>query len=127
MSEHSIDRRNFLKLLGAGTASLGAGFVAPTIVGKTENGFLLESETEYGGFLIEQLNNAENPNPYDPDVLERMSEKFTVFSRNDWDPARADRPELTENLTGERLVEKEGKVIPTGTVSLTGKLTITAK
>ena len=32
-----------------------------------------------------------------------------------------------ENLQMKGIVEKEGKAVPTGTVSLTGKLTITAK
>ncbi|MDH3312279.1 MAG: hypothetical protein OEM28_03920 [Nitrosopumilus sp.] len=32
-----------------------------------------------------------------------------------------------EDLSMNGRIEKEGKVIPTGTVSLTGKLTITAK
>jgi len=53
MSEESIDRRNFLQLVGMGTGAFGAGLVAPTVVAETADGFLIESESEYGGFLVE--------------------------------------------------------------------------
>jgi len=109
MSER-INRREFLNLLGIGTVAFGAAFRAPKIIAKTKDGVLVESEDEYGGFLVKKLTGDQYPYVVDETVLKNMSEKFTVFSRNHWDPARANRPELTENLTKERLVDGQGKV-----------------
>jgi reductive dehalogenase len=109
MSE-SINRRDFLRIMGLGGVAFGAALKAPRLVGKVPGGVLVESEELYGGFLVKKLTGDEYPYEIDPNVIQQMSEKFTVFSRNHWDPARADRPELTENLTKERLVDGEGKV-----------------
>ena len=131
MSEWPMDRRRFLGALGAGTAGLGAaasGLAAaapvlgaglagagaalglPKVLGATERGVLVESEAEYGGFLVEKLTGGDRPYEVDPSRLARMSERFTMFSRNVWDPARQSRPELSENLTRENLVEGRGAV-----------------
>jgi len=103
-----INRRDFLKVLGTGATALSAGFAVPNVVGTTERGYLLESKELYGGFLVETLSKNDPPYEIDPDVIERMNEKFTIFSRNRWDPKRQDRPQ--ENLTKQRLVDKGGKV-----------------
>ncbi len=105
-----MDRRHFLKLAGAGAAALGTGFAVPHIVAKTDKGHLVESESEYGGFLVEKMTNGEFPYTYNPDILKRMSEKLTTFSRNVWDPARQDRPGINEDLMKQNLVEGGGKV-----------------
>lgn len=110
MLNQSINRRNFLQFLGVGTATLGVGFSAPKIIAKTANGVLVESKSEYGGFQVEKLTKGKYPYECDPDVLKRMSEKSNLFSRNSWDPARRNRPELSENLTYENLVKGEGKL-----------------
>ena len=107
----SIKRRDFLKLLGAGAGSfaLGVGVIPPTLVAKTEDGVLLESEAEYGGFLIKKYTGDDYPYDIDPKVFKAMSEKFTVFSRNNWDmPARENAD--SESVSYRNLVEGEGKV-----------------
>jgi reductive dehalogenase len=110
MSEKSIKRRDFLRVLGIGGAALGAGLTIPTVIARTENGVLVESKDEYGGFLVEKMTNGKYPYQCNLDVLKRMSQKFTVFSRNRWDPARQNRPELTEDLEDLYLVKGKGKV-----------------
>ena len=109
MTDRSMKRREFLGLLGAGTAAVGLG-AAPRIVARTPDGVIVESESEYGGFLVEKLSAGRLPYECDDDVLHRMSEKYTIFSRNVWDPARQDRPGLRENMTHINLVEGEGLV-----------------
>jgi reductive dehalogenase len=110
MSNQSIQRREFLKVMGIGTAALGFSTIHPKLVGKTANGSVVESPGEYGGFLVEQINNKNYPYEYDPKVIKRMREKSTTFSRNYWDPDRRNRPELTENLTSQNLVEGKGTI-----------------
>jgi epoxyqueuosine reductase len=110
MADLSIDRRDFLKLMGLGTSAVGAGILAPRIIAKTSHGVLAESESEYGGFQVEKLNGKKFPYTYDPDNLKKMSEKSTTFSRNTWDPDRQNRPETTENLTKINLVDGKGLV-----------------
>lgn len=109
MSER-INRRDFLRLLGVGGLALGTAFKAPNVVGKVSDGILVESEDLYGGFLVKKLTDGEHPYEIDPAIFKAMNEKFTIFSRNKWDPTRQNRPELSENLTYERLVEGKGKV-----------------
>jgi len=123
-----MDRRKFLTVLGAGSAAAGAGatgvaglsaalggmLAAPRVVGATERGVLVESEAEYGSFLVEQLTDGRRTYEIDPDVLVRMNEKFTMFSRNLWDPERRSRPERGENVTRRNLVE-EGGTLPNQT------------
>jgi reductive dehalogenase len=110
MSDQSIKRRDFLRLLGIGSAALGAGLATFKIVGKTENGVLVESKNEYGGFLVEKLTNGKYPYKVKPETLKPMSQKNTVFSRNVWDPARQTRPGLSEELEELYLVKGKGKV-----------------
>ncbi|MDT8402107.1 MAG: reductive dehalogenase [Bacteroidales bacterium] len=109
MKQNEIKRRQFLRMAGltaAGASLLGSRHV----IGRTTRGYLLESESEYGGFVVEQLSGDDYPYETDPLRLKRMNEKYTIFSRNVWDPTRQDRPEKTENLTYKRLVEDKGTV-----------------
>ena len=71
---------------------------------KTRNRMLVESPSEYGGFLVEKLSAKNFPYEYDTTKIRRMSEKSTTFSRNVWEPERQDRPETKENLTYINLV-----------------------
>jgi len=106
--DKSIQRREFFKQMGIGSAALGMGLTTPKLIAKTADGVLVESEAEYGGLLVEKLTGDKFPYEYKPDVLKQMSNKMTVFSRNVWDPTREDRPR--ENLTYQRLVEGKGKI-----------------
>jgi len=110
MSNPSVNRRDFLKLIGIGTSSLGLGIAGPKPIAKTRDGTLVESSGEYGGFFVEKLGAKNFPYEYDTEKIKRMSEKSTTFSRNVWDPDRRDRPETKENLTYINLVEGKGKV-----------------
>jgi reductive dehalogenase len=105
-----MDRRRFLGLVGVGSAAVGSHLASPKILGATDRGMLVESEAEYGGFLVEKLSGDEVPYEADSDVLGRMPEKMTMFSRNVWDPARQNRPELTESIGRMNLVDGEGKI-----------------
>ncbi len=96
--------------MGLGSAAICAGISAPKLIGKTENGFLVESAQEYGGFRVEKMSNGKYPYQWDAKILKAMSEKRTIFSRNFWDPARRDRPETKEDITYENLVNGKGKV-----------------
>ena len=109
MSDPSLGRRDFLKMLGIGTA-IGGMYAVPKVTSKTPHGVLVESPEEYGGFAVERMTDREYPYRIKPDLLKPMSEKRTVFSRNVWDPLRQDRPGLTENLRVINLVDGEGKI-----------------
>lgn len=109
MSITKVNRRDFLKKAGISAAAM-ATFGSPVVLGKTKNGYLVESKEEYGGLVVEKLTAGKYPYQIKPEVLKRMSEKFTIFSRNVWDPVRQDRPELEENLTHKNLVEGKGVV-----------------
>ncbi|RKY84220.1 hypothetical protein DRQ09_08930 [candidate division KSB1 bacterium] len=106
----SIQRRDFIKQVFLGSTIISAGFSVPEVIARTEDGVLVESGKEYGGFVVEKLSNDKFPYKYNPDILKQMSEKYNVFSRNVWDPLRQNRPGLTENLMYERLVKGEGKI-----------------
>jgi reductive dehalogenase len=110
MSKQSIHRRDFLKMVGIGTATVGFGMARPERIAKTKDGVVVESSSDYGGFLVEKFTNKKYPYQFDPKIIKQMSEKSTVFSRNMWDPARRNRPEVKENLTHQNLVEGKGKV-----------------
>jgi reductive dehalogenase len=124
MSEKAMDRRHFLTALGTGSAAVGLGtpglagisvtlgglLSVPRVVGATERGVLVESEAEYGGFLVEKLLRGGLPYEVDPAVLRPMREVDNVFSRNGWDPIRLNRPEREEDITHRNLVEGEGKI-----------------
>ncbi len=103
-----LDRRAFLGLVGTGSAILGAGIALPRVVAATERGYLVESESEYGAFQVEQLTGGRRPYDIDPDVLEPMSEKFTIFSRNGWDPVRLESLRRQLDVTRANLVEERG-------------------
>jgi reductive dehalogenase len=70
---------------------------------------LVESESEYGGFVVEKLGDKSFPYECDDSVLQRMSEKSNVFSRNEWDSERLEILEAAEDVTERNLVELEGK------------------
>ena len=110
MKNETTHRREVLKILGGGAAALGAAFAAPSLVARTAHGELLQSEQEYGGFLVEKIAPGHGVYEYDPEVLQPMSEKQTVFSRNVWDSARENRPDATEDLEHDRLVVGKGRV-----------------
>ncbi len=105
-----MNRRDFIRWIGTGTAAAAAGFNAPRMMAKTENGVLVRSESEYSGFLVEKMTGGKWPYEYKPEVLTQMREKWTIFSRNVRDPARQDRPEMTENLSYVNLVKGKGRV-----------------
>ncbi len=109
MSHRSMDRREFLGLLGAGSAITSVGFGGTRLVARTNSGAVVESESEYGGFLVEKLTTGQIPYECDPTVLRRMSEKNTVFSRNGWDHVRRDILTAADDITEINLVEGEGK------------------
>lgn len=98
----AMDRRNFLGMVGAGVA-------LPRVVSRTEAGVLVESEAEYGGFLVEKLSGGGVPYEVDASVLKAMSEKANVFSRNVWDPVRREILDVEEDVAHRNLVELEGK------------------
>lgn len=108
MNKNSVDRRDFLKIAGVGSAAIGIGLSAPKIIARTANGFLVESKEEYGEFQVEKLTKGKFPYEYNPDILKRMREKFTVFSRSSWDPVRRKGP--FENVKYNNLVKGKGKV-----------------
>jgi reductive dehalogenase len=110
MKNHSMQRREFIKLMGLGATSLGMGSANPEIVAKTPDGVLVGSPEEYGGFLVEKMANQSFPYEYDPSLLKRMSEKSTTFSRNIWDPKRKNRAESDEDLAYINLVKRNGKI-----------------
>jgi len=104
-----MDRRNFLNTLGGGSAVLGAGFGLPRVVGHTDKGVVVESEAEYGGFLVEKLSGGTVPYEIDESVLRPMSERANVFSRNVWDPVRREIIDVAEDVAERNLVELEGR------------------
>lgn len=110
MDKKTVNRRDFIKLLGIGASSLGLGIAGPKPIANTRDGTLVESPGEYGGFLVEKLKAKNFPYEYNTEKIKQMSEKSTIFSRNVWDPDRRDRPETKENLMYINLVEGEGKV-----------------
>lgn len=109
-----MDRRDFLGIVGTGSAALGVGLgvglTAPTVLGATEAGVLVESESEYGGFLVEQLTGDAIPYQIDEQVMRRMNEKSTMFSRNVWDPERIESLRAQPNVQRQNLIDGEGKV-----------------
>ncbi|MGD9344372.1 MAG: reductive dehalogenase [Candidatus Aminicenantes bacterium] len=109
MKNISIERREFIKRLGAG-AVLGLSHSIHRVVAKTPAGIVVDSPGDYGGFLVEKIAGKSFPYEFDPRILRRMSEKSTTFSRNVWDPDRQDRPEAKEDLSHINLVEKKGKM-----------------
>jgi reductive dehalogenase len=108
MSDININRRSFMQMIGAGAATLAAGFSAPRVIARTANGRLVQSEEEYGQIVVEKLDRGKFPYEYNPDIIRPFSEKNTVFSRNVWAPDRQDRPETGEDLTYLNLIEKKG-------------------
>lgn len=114
MSGQSIARRNFLKLVGLGSGAVGSALTLPRVVAETTDGFLVESEIEYGGFQVEKISGNRLPYECDPDVLRRMDEKYTIFSRNRWDSDRLASLREQPNVSDLNLVTGRG-VIPNQT------------
>jgi epoxyqueuosine reductase len=110
MSDHIVDRRQFLALLGAGSAAVVSAASTARLIALTTGGELVESEQEYGGFLVERATAGRKVYEYDAAVLQRMSEKLTVFSRNRWDPERQDRPERREDRFKARFLDGKGTI-----------------
>lgn len=110
MVERSFERRDFLHMIGLGAGVLGAGLARPSVIGETANGVVVESESEYGGFLVEKLSNGQFPYECDQNLIQRMNEKFTIFSRNGWDPIRLESLRRQPDVTNVNLVEGEGKI-----------------
>ncbi len=81
MERASMERRDVLRTL-AGGAAFGSVLGLPRVVGHTAAGELLESDAEYGGFVVERPSGPRGGNEYDPEVLQPMGETQTVFSRN---------------------------------------------
>ncbi|MFC2164476.1 reductive dehalogenase [Acidobacteriota bacterium] len=110
MSKPTLDRRHFLKWMGLGTAGLGFSRVIPEGHSLGPEGARFDTPAEYGSFLVEKLVEGRFPYECKPDVLKRMSEKSTTFSRNVWDADRRSRLVLLEDVGYLNLVEGEGKL-----------------
>ena len=106
MKDRSVNRRTFMGMLGAGSATL---LSAPRLIATTERGVLVESDSDYGGFVVEKLSSGSFPYECDESVLQRMSQKFNVFSRNRWDPERTEILDAAEDMSERNLVELEGR------------------
>ncbi|MCK5148547.1 reductive dehalogenase [bacterium] len=96
------DRRDFLKKLGFTAAGLS---MARKTIGQTQDGQIVSAPEEYGEFLVESLDH--DAYEVNPEILKAMPGSMTVFSRNGWDEARADRPR--EDIRNKNLVDGEGK------------------
>lgn len=110
MTNFSRERRQFIERLGLGAVALGLSRSTPGLIAKTSGGVVVDSPEEYGGFLVERVSGGRHPYEYDPDVLKRMSEKSTTFSRNVWDQDRQNRPESGEDIAYVNLVEGKGRL-----------------
>ncbi len=110
MPKLSLERREFLKLLSAGSAALGLGIAAPEVIGKTSNGRVVFSPSEYGNLPVEIRSAQDFPYTYDTAVLKPMSEKYNTFSRNVWVPERRKALAEVEDVTYKNLIEGQGKV-----------------
>ncbi len=110
MTNFSRERRQFIERLGLGAVALGLSRSNHGLIAKTSGGVVVDSPEEYGGFLVERVSGERLPYEYDPDVLKRMSEKSTTFSRNVWDPDRQNRPESGEDIAYVNLVEGKGRL-----------------
>ena len=72
MNKNYLNRRKFLQSVGLGAAVSGLGLSTPKVVGQTDRGVLVESESEYGGFLVEKLSKGYFPYECDLEVLRRI-------------------------------------------------------
>ena len=77
-----LSRKEFLKFSGLAAAAIPAA----KVVGKMGEFDLVESPSEYGGFLVKRLAK-EEPFPYeiDEENFERFDEYRTMFGRATWD------------------------------------------
>ena len=105
MTERKLRRRDFLKITGLGTASLGTGLASSRLLGRTNRGEIVESPEEYGPTIVEKINGNKLPYRYETQTLKRMSEKNNVFSRNLWDPVRKEALAQDEDITRKNLIE----------------------
>lgn len=104
------DRRAFVKTLASGSVWMAAGLTVPKILAQDDQQALINSEEQYGKLPVLKLKNGKLPYETDPAIYKRMNEKFTIFSRNVWDPLRQNRPEMSENLMMKHLKEEKGQV-----------------
>jgi len=88
MKQHDIQRREFLRRMGIGSMVLGSGLGLTNVLAKTDDGFLVENQDQYGQTPVEILSGKEFPYQVNPDRLDSMKERMNVFSRNGWDPIR---------------------------------------
>lgn len=112
MRDHSLQRRDFLKLLSLGGAALGMNLSPPRILGQTQDGTgtIVESPDEFGDIIVEKRRYKDFPYEVNTEVLKPMQDKMTVFSRNMWDPERRKILAEAEDLAYRRLVEGKGKI-----------------
>ncbi|MCK5820876.1 MAG: reductive dehalogenase [Bacteroidales bacterium] len=116
MSNNDIQRRDFLKKMGIGSIALGTGLGIPKVLAETDNGFLVENQSQYGETPVEVLSGKEFPYQINPDILKSMRNRMTVFSRNGWDPIRREEMQKIRDKQGGRsifqinMIDGEGKV-----------------
>ena len=114
MTKNDIQRREFLKKMGIGSIALGAGMGMTTVLAKTDNGFLVENQDQYGITPVEVLSDKEFPYQINPDVLKSMRERMNVFSRSGWDPVRFEEMKKISEKQGGRsmfqinMIDKKG-------------------
>lgn len=99
MNKKSIERRNFIKMMGL------SGITAANNI-SAKNYSSLNKPIDKNNFIIEKLST--NYYKADKSILKSMDEKNTVFSRNFWDPTRQKRPR--ENITYENLIKGKGQI-----------------
>ena len=90
---HGISRKDFLKLGGLAAISLPTA----NLVGKVGSYDLLESPEEYGGFLVQQLENGDSPYTVSADY-ERFDSNNCIFGRMMGDPKIQDILQNTEPM-----------------------------
>ncbi len=103
-----MKRRHFFKMMGVGAASLGISAPLVYSISKTKHGELIRAPQDYGGFVVERLDDGRLPYAIEPKTIKPFSWKKNVFGRNDWDPTRADRPR--PDMIQKRLIDGKGKI-----------------
>ena len=116
MHSNDLQRRDFLKKFGLGTIALSAGLSSTKILGKTDDGFIVENKDEYGELPVENLTKDEVPYQTNPEILKNMEQRMNIFARNGWDPKRKEEMQKAFELLGDKstyeinLIDGEGKV-----------------
>ena len=75
MSDSSFGRRDFLKVLGIGTA-IGGMHAVPKVISKTSRGILVKSPDEYGGFTVERMTDQEYPYRIKADAMQTTESSY---------------------------------------------------